>query len=99
MKLSDRLAVILCRADKRCKSSGICHQHGMSPYSLEHGIKAWLVSVGKPATPAAWVYPIGSGAPQYGVAHLAGSMWRGKYGQERKALLRFLIRYYRERGL
>lgn len=95
VKLSDRLAVILCDRSKRSPRVGICCQNLVILNDITPGIIAWLASVGKIASGN---YPIGSGVVEYNQHKAAGTMWRGEYGNERKALLRFLIRFYRERG-
>lgn len=79
-----------------------------SGLQLTDGIRAWLKSRGTPAgsgpnSSYSKAYPVGG---DRAVAHAKfyhaeanAGMWRGEYGQERKELLRFLIQWYREKGL
>lgn len=94
VKLSDRLAVILCDRSKRNPKLGICCQSSVIDDDLEPGIQAWIGGTGRSVT-----YPVGAGLGEYTRKARVGKMWRGAYGLERKELLRFLIRYYRERNL
>lgn len=91
-------------------SSGLFCQHEAScssGLSISAGIKAWLESRGTPygfgPDSRSYVYPIGGRRDEahdkFWEAERKASMWRGEYGQERKELLRFLIRWYREKGL
>ena len=79
-----------------------------SGHSIASGIRAWLAHRGTPVS--GWgakdrtvVYPVGGclveAHAKFWNAHAESTMWRGKYGQERKELLRFLIQWYREKGL
>lgn len=94
LKLSDRLAVILCDRSKRDPAKGICCQRSVIEDNILAGIGAWIEG-----TSRSYNYPISGGHAAYDHHKKAGSMWRGAYGLERKELLRFLIRYYRARGL
>jgi hypothetical protein len=97
VKLSERLAAILCNVDgKRDPRAGICCQDSVFNDGLLEGIRDWIKSTG--ANPVEKCYPISGGRDAYYEAARTGSMWLGEYGQERKALLRHLIRFYRARG-
>ena len=93
LKLSDRLAVILCDRSKRDPNLGICCQRAVINFELHKGIEAWIGDSDRSVN-----YPVSGGLSAYTEHKKAGTMWRGAYGIERKELLRFLIRYYRERG-
>ena len=107
MKLSEVLASVLCNTDRyRLPHTGICGQIGVNHYVLTDSIKAWFEHTGlefdscKNSTEDSRTpnYPVIGGRAAYWRAQRAGSMWRGAYGQERKELLRFMIRYYRAMG-
>lgn len=114
-KISDRLAVLLCDRAQRDPAASICCHDAIreleppfaSGNELEDGIKAWLIHRGTPhgygPNSRSYVYPVGGDravtVDMFQHAECTATMWRGEYGLERKELLRFLIRWYRNKGL
>lgn len=112
-KISERLAVLLCDRTQRDPSKSICQHLAVVEVrpglglEIPDGIKAWLASRGTPHGSGplnhTYVYPVGGSRAyaqrKFRSALRNSSMWRGEYGQERKELLRFLIQWYREKGL